>query len=279
MAKRALINREHQIYRMANGRWYARPTIPGIGRREYALGDVSTLPAAIRKKNQIVARVIEEAAAQRAKKERDRYSSLVLCDELVDLRASKADATYEQTEIFFRKHIKPFLEAHCPDARELRPVLWERYKNAFRLKRPTGRLFNHWKFWTMLFKYAHEKGILDTRFKLPFDEGKEDSRARGQKIPDDDFRRLYLAANQTWKDRMVLGRLTGQRPGLIRKLRKDQVDLMTGIVNVQKKDSKNRRGYAFRLPDQALEILRRRSKGESPYFFPSEANLERPMGN
>jgi integrase len=210
-------------------------------------------------------------------KDKDLTRSEDLCDEIVKLKESKSRATYEQTEIFFRKHIKPYLNDHCPYAADLNATVWLNYKNHIRLQNPKVTLFNHWKFFTMLFKYAHEKGILKAPIKLSYDEEKEDFRATGMVIPDEHLKKMIANANTTWRDRMILQRFTGQRPGVIRKLRKDQVNLETGHATVQKEDSKNRRKYSFYMPGPCLEILRRRAAGDSPYFFPSLKTPTQPM--
>lgn len=214
-----------------------------------------------------------------------------LADEIVKLRESKADATYEQIEIFCRLHIKPFLNEHCPYAANLSNAVWLNYKNHLRLKNPHVSLFNHWKFFGMLCRYARQKGILKEIVKLDFDEEKEDFREEGLVISDTDFQKIIAAAtsSRAWRDRLILQRLTGQRPGVIRKLRKDQVNLQSGRVIVEKADSKNRRKYDFLMPAPAIEILRQRielerakillgkKKEESPYFFPMETDQSRPM--
>ncbi len=242
--------------------------------------------------------------------EKPKEKSLVrtdeLLDELVRLREdpSVAAATLEQIEIFSRVHMKPFLNGECaylePEkglvtcphasylesgkceyAAELKPHVYLNYKAHFRAHNPKGALFNHWKYFTMLFKYAFEKGLLERPFKLAFDEQKEDFRKVGQVIADDLLETFLECANRTWRDRALLGRLEGQRPGLYRKLRKAQVNLETGIVKVDKEDSKNRRAYDFVLTAPSIQILKSRLELEyvkdSPYFFPSEADHSKPM--
>jgi integrase len=205
-----------------------------------------------------------------------------LCDEIVRLKESKAAGTYQQTEIFFRVHIKPYLNVHCPYASELNHAVWLDYKNRLRLKNPNVTLFNHWKFFTMLFRYAFQKGILKHPVKLEYDEQKEDFREKGMIIPDDAIRKMIAAGNRNWRDRVIIGRLTGQRPGLIRTLKKDRVNFKTGVLSVRKEDSKNRRAYEVTLPAPVLSILAERFTGklgrpDSPYFFPSETDPSRPM--
>lgn len=237
-------------------------------------------------------------------KPKSQIMSETLCDEIVALKVSLDGDTHQQTESMMRVHLKPFLRGECAYqddsgtripcphqtylesgsciyASDLNPTSYLAYKTHYRLHRPKGSLFNHWKFWSMLLKYAFDKQILAQRFKLEYDEEREDFRKRGQIIPDDHMKAFVGAANSNWRDRARLGRLTGQRPGLIRDLRKSQVNLETGICKVDKSDSKNRRGYSFIMPRQAIEILKSRLEidrvKDSPYFFPMETDHSRPM--
>jgi integrase len=200
-----------------------------------------------------------------------------ICDEIVALRKSKADATFEQIEIFFRKHIRPYLNEHCPYADNLNPTVWLSYKNFKRIESPDVSLFNHWKFFGMLFRHCYEKGILKQKFKLDFDEKKEDFRAPGKIIEDDLLRIFFIVADRTWHDRSLCQRLTGQRPGLIRRLGKDRVNLDSGVISVKKEESKNRREYSFIAPFAVLGILHARKDNDSPYFFPNRRNPALPM--
>ena len=247
-------------------------------------------------------RVIALAKFGEKPKAKSLVSNAELCDELVKLREPLSDATHEQIEIFMRVHIKPFLRGECAYleegstvcqhqsyldagkcayASDLNPPVWANYKAHFRLHRPNGSLFNHWKYMGMLFKYAFEKGLLGRMMRLPFDEGKEDNRKEGEVVPLEQLGLFLQHANRTWRDRAIVGRSEGQRPGLIRKLRKNQVDFKTGILKVLKEDSKNRRAYEVELMPSTLEILKARLElpnvKDSPYFFPSESDHGKPM--
>lgn len=218
-------------------------------------------------------------------------------DTLVSLKKDKDPSTYQQIEIFVRVHLKPFMNGQCPYtpegqacphkvyleagtcpyAQDFSPPVWLNYKAHIRLHKPGVSLFNHWKFFVQFAKYLFEQRVIEQKLKLPFDEKKEDNRARGFVIPDEDFRKMIAHANTTWRDRMIIQRLTGQRPGLVRELRKDRLDLAAGILRIQKQDSKNRRSYEFVAPAQVVAILERRLPGASPFFFPSETDPLRPM--
>jgi integrase len=208
-----------------------------------------------------------------------------LCDEIVALKKSKSPATYEQAEIFYRLHIKPYLNERCAFASDLNATVWENYKNALRLKDPTVRLFNHWKYMVMLAKYAHQKGLLPAPLQFEFNEEREDARERGHVIPQDEIERLLDAASQVWRDRITLQLRTGMRPGEVRNLAKSRVRFLllendTAVISLEKQDTKTRQARQFIVsaPD-ALEVLHRRAGlvPGSPYFFHMETDHARPM--
>lgn len=199
-----------------------------------------------------------------------------ICDEIVNLKKTKSKGTYEQAEIFFRVHIKPFLEAECPYITELDESVWMRYKHKYRINNPGKPLFGHWKFFSQLFRMAALKGYIPYT-KISFNERKEDNRQIGQVIPDKHLQLFIRFATDVWKDRCVIQRLSGQRPGIIRTLKKSYVDFSTGIVTIPKYASKNRRSYQFQMPDAALKLLKKRLEGDSPYFFPNRSTKSKPM--
>jgi integrase len=249
-------------------------------------------------------KLIGRAVYGEKEKPKSSVTSASVCDEIVNSKKHLDPDTYMSTETTMRVHIKPFLNGDCAYeevnglripcphrtyidagsaiyAADINPPKWVAYKAHFRLHKPSGSLFNHYKHWVTLIKNAYEKGLIKQNFKIPFDEAKEDFRKRGQVIPDADLALILKNSPESnWRARIIIGRLTGQRPGVIRCLRKDQVDLTTGVCRVEKADSKNRREYQFILPATALEILRRRMNLErvkaSPYFFPMTTDRARP---
>lgn len=200
-----------------------------------------------------------------------------LCDEIVTLKQSKSAATHQQAEIFFRLHIKPFLNDHCPYASELNATVWLKYKNWLRLKDPTVALFNHWKFFVQLARYAYDRGLIPQRLKLEFSEDREDNRARGMVMPDSDFWKLAGVASRVWRDRITIQWFTGMRPGEVRWLRKDRWDQASRTVSLKKEDTKTRQARQFRVTPQVATVLAARMPSDSPYFFPNERDHSKPM--
>jgi integrase len=205
-----------------------------------------------------------------------------LARQIIDSKRTLAPATFEQTETFFRLHLLPFLETHCPYARDLKPEVWEHYKREKRREHPEVALFNHWKFMSMLRRRAHKQGLI-AEFTFDFDEKSEDSRREGLVISFDDFAKMLAAASPEWRDRLILGRRTGMRPGEPRCLKVDRVDFDRKTISLKGKDTKTREARTFIVESEDVwVILRRRAKvsidSGSPYFFPSESNPSKPVG-
>lgn len=202
-----------------------------------------------------------------------------LCNDLIHLARAKAPATYEQREIFMRLHLIPWLNENCPIAGELDSTVWDRYKNDKRLENAGVALFNHWKFFVMLFKFAFEQGLLKKRYKLEFDEKREDFRERGKVIPDTHLALMLKHANQLWQDRIRIQRLTGMRPGEVRNLRVDRVDMAARIINLHAEDTKTRHARPVSICDEVCAILRRRASDAKggEFFFPAKVGVNRAM--
>jgi integrase/recombinase XerD len=236
--------------------------------------DAKELKAIIREAD----RRIGEAKYGKKEKPKSEARCEDLCDELVAFKRTKSKSTYNQAETLFRLHIKPFLNEHCPYAADLNATTWLMFKTDYRTKNPKGQLFNLWKMMVQLYRHAHEKGILPRQIRLKFDEGREDFRERGHVIPDEEFLKLIENANLTWRDRSILQRFTGMRPGEVRALRKDCYDRGTRTISLKKEDTKTRKARSFVVSDPAvIEVLERRHKSDSPYFFHNERDHSRPM--
>lgn len=222
------------------------------------------------------------------------------CDRVTALKKppAESEATYQQTEIFMRCHLKPFMRGECayeepgkPCGRKdlltdppiyvssLNSTHWLSYRAHFRHHNAGSPLFNHAKFWRMLSKFAFDAELLRKPIKLDYNQKRDDARKKGKIIHNVVFQAFLRHANTNWRRRSIVQRFSGQRPGLIRKLRKNQVDLETGRCQVQKGDDKNRRPYEFYFDAVALEQLRQQAlrHPNSPYFFPSETDPSQPM--
>lgn len=274
-------------------------TLPGLDEKTLEPRDVKDVAAQAEK-------IISNKRAGEKVATKALVTSESLLDEIVKLKESKSDATREQTDIFSRVHMKPFLrgecayldesggvckyrhyldEGSCTYAADLDATKWLNYKTHLRLHRPKAALFNHWKFWVMLFKHAQQKGLLKQKIKLDYDEEKEDFRAEGLIIPDADMFKILDAAayRPVWHDRILFQRGTGARPGETRDLQKDRYNRETHIISLKKEDTKIRRARAFLIEDEAIiAMLERRLDDPSnpgPYFFPAEGkDRSKPMG-
>lgn len=256
--------------------------------------EITDWKSALRRADELIA----EARFGKKKTPKPLVSPAQLASEIIATKGALSEATAEQTRIFFEKHIVPALEGRCAysdsgtpcpaphllklmacaTAAELTAPKWLYYKTHFRIHRPESPLFNHFKFFGMLCKYAHDIGVLSKRLVLEYDEKTEDNRGIGNVLTPEEIRAIVKHANPLWRDLTICLRLTGQRFGVIRRLSKDEVDFEAGVIRVPKWMSKNRRAYAFRMPVTVKVILQRRAaEAKGKYLFPGRGNPNRPM--
>jgi integrase len=203
-----------------------------------------------------------------------------LCRQIVRLKEAKASGTYDQAETMFRLHLIPYLNQHCPYATSLTHVTWLEYKTYKRIENPRVALFNHWKFFTMLCRFAWQKGILPLPMRLDFDEETEDFREEGLIIPDEDFVAMINAAGKTLRDRLIVQRKTGTRPSETRCLQKTRCSFVPDCrINLRREDTKTRKARSFVVEDlEVIEILNRRWRAtENDFLFPSATGDNKPL--
>lgn len=248
----------------------------GVNIQKVIRGDIKTWKDASRLGDRII---------YAAKYEPDKKSpDLILCSEIaetiVESKHTKAPATFAQTETFFRVHIIPFLEEHCPYARDLRPETWEKYKRLKRQTNPKIALFNHWKFMNMLRKRVREMGLIP-EFRFDFDEKSEDNRREGLIVSDEDLSKMLTHANSEWRDKIILGRKTGMRPGEVRCLKFDRVGFERRTICLKPIDTKTREARTFLVESEEVwKILNRRTKSAAEmgtqYLYFSPTNPSNP---
>lgn len=202
-------------------------------------------------------------------------------------------ATRQIKRNIFLKHLLPWLNEHFPYAATLTVATWPAYKKFKREERATIALENHYKYFAMLAKRVWELGLIPTKLSVRFNVKKEDFRATGLVIPNDHFALMLAAATPKhfmklpkamlpkWRDRMVLQRRTGVRPGEGRELEKSRVTRGVGyaVIDIPAEKSKTHIGRKFKVRDpDVLELIDRRlDLVDGPYFFPSEKRSDRPM--
>lgn len=89
--------------------------------------------------------------------------------------------------------------------------------------------------------------------------------------------RFFLALEESplhFRDYMLLCLFTGARRGSVAAMRKDQLDLQTGVWSIPGRAVKNDTPTVVVLAEAAVEILRRRvlTTGDSPFIFPSRSS-------
>ena len=222
-----------------------------------------------------------------------------LLDEMVEIVRSKAPATYRQKEIMSRVHFKPWLNANCAYAKDLNSTTWDLYRAFKRKQRADVTLKAHAEVFGGLVAYAVRKGILAKGFDIDYDRERDDFAEAGMVIPKADLVKMLKAKPvkpdhgkpynfasdvyyfEAWRDRIILQRATGMRPGEVRLLQKDRVVIVAdrAVIRLRKEDTKTREARPVPVNHPlAVEVLKRRMEGDSAYLFPQRDNLNAPMG-
>lgn len=220
-----------------------------------------------------------------------------LLDEMVEIVKSKADATYKQKEIMARVHLKPWLNSNCAYAKDLNSTTWDLYRAFKRRQNPNVTLKPHAEVFGGLCAYALKKGILKQRVELDYDRERDDFKEDGLVIPNEDLLKMLRAyppeerkggstsmlvhSFESWRDRIILQRATGMRPGEVRLLKKDRVIILgdVAVIRLRKEDTKTRQARPVPVRQKlAVEILKMRMEGDDPYLFESFQTLNRPYG-
>jgi integrase len=199
--------------------------------------------------------------------------------EVVQLKKGKAPRTHARNESLWRVHIHPYLNAFCPYAKEFNGSTWEHYKVYKRAENPNVTLFGHWKFFVSMGSLLYQKGHKRERIKFAFNEAKEDFRKAGQVISDEHLSLVLKHSTSVWRDRILIQRYTGMRPGEVSNLKKDRVDLEQGLISLKKQDTKTRVARAFLVRSPiVMEILRRRAQSpDTEFFFPGRDDTSKAI--
>jgi integrase len=239
-------------------------------------------------------------------KARTAATALVRCEDLVKRimelfydpkKDTNEHKTWEHADNHYRCHIVPWLNEHCPYAKDLTALVWVAYK-VFRVSaNPRAAIRHDRTYFAKMMKLAVTEKILDKPFELAYDPKKEDKREEGKVIPAVHMAKILEHAPRVstkWLDRIIVQRKTCMRPGETRKLRKDRVtfhlrrepghDLPFLVMKISLKaeDVKTRDPRSFYVRD--LEVIRtlcRRHEiaGDSPYYFTAQASGgTKPMG-
>lgn len=229
---------------------------------------------------------------------------LIRCEDLLDeqveiAKASRAEATYKQKEIMVRVHLKPWLNANCAYVKDLNATVWDLYRAFKRRQNPNVTLKAHAEVFGGLVAYACRKGILSRGFVIDYDRERDDFAEDGMVIPKEDLVAMLKAKPlppkpgkpypyakaiyyfESWRDRIIIQRATGMRPGEVRLLKKDRVVVVgdRAVIRLKKEDTKTRQARSVPVAHPGVvEILRRRMEGESPYLFPQREDQTQPVG-
>ncbi len=273
MAKREWISKEHKIFRTPKGDWYARPSIPGLGRKEIALGrGITTLKQAVKAKERMVAVLLRRNEPVR--RELVRFETLA--QEVISLKIVKSQATLDSAELHFTKHLIPWFNDHYPYVTEVNEASWEEYIVAQYAINPTRKLFNDRKHMAMVMRHAYRKGLV-TRpmlFRNPDPE-----RKAGKRLSDDEVTRLFLAAGPALKTQILLAVTMGMRKSEILKLTWDRIDFVRKTIHLRAADTKIRKARTMGMPARVAAALASSRDGSSPFVFPSRYSTDKATKN
>lgn len=220
-----------------------------------------------------------------------------LLDEMVEIVKAKAPGTHKQKEIMARVHLKPWLNKNCAYAKNLNSTVWDLYRSFKRQQNPNVTLKPHAEVFGGLCAYALRKGILKTNVRLDYDRKRDDFKEDGMVIPKEDLIKMLKArppedrkggstaaliySFESWRDRIIVQRATGMRPGEVRLLRKDRVNILgdIAIIRLKKEDTKTRQARPVPVRHKlAVEVLKMRMEGDSQYLFPQQHDKTVPIG-
>lgn len=264
----------------------------GLDLREALEGDFSSWKDALREAD----RKIAEARFGNKATPKELIRNEEIIDQLLAETGGQDKATQAIKKNIFLKHLKPWFNENAPYASMLNVATWPAYKTFKRSERATIALENHYKYFSMLARRVWQLGIVQAKIEIKFNVKKEDFRKQGMVISDEHLAMILAAATPKhfgklervqpkWRDRIVLQRRTGLRPGEARDLEKSRVTFGTdglgryAVIDIPPEKAKTHIGRKFKVrhPD-VLELLERRMmRIPGPYFFPNEKNSSKPM--
>lgn len=274
MSKRTWLSKEHKIFQLPNGRVYARPSISGLGRREFAIdAKAKTLKQMIAAKERKVAEILRE------KEPKSKHLVRVeeLAQEIIRLKEGKASATYVSAELQFRKHILPWFNEHCPYITQVNETVVEEYLNAQALLNPKRKLFNDVKHLRMLSRHAYRKGLLARPLEI---KNPDPPRDAGRRLSEVEIGRLLQQASDELRGQILMAITMGMRKSEILQLSWDRVDMTARTITLRPQDTKIRRGRVMGMSPRVGNWLGWARSHEpalaSPYVFPSRYDAQKP---
>jgi integrase len=272
MAKREWISKEHKIYQMPNGRVYARPSIPGLGRKEFPLDPkAKSLTQMIRDKERKVAALLR----QNEPKPKSLVRVEDCAEEIIRLKANRSEATLDSAKLHFRKHILPWFNVECPYMDQVDETVIEEYILAQQRKTPGRKLFNDVKHLRMLSQYAYRKGLLPRPLKITDPDPERDA---GRRLSAEEVARLLGNASSDLGLQILMAIEMGMRKSEILLLSWDRVDMIRQTIHLRAQDTKIRRARTMGMSKEVYRGLERvRAGAESPFVFPSRFDRTKPQ--
>jgi integrase len=183
-------------------------------------------------------------------------------------------------ERFYLPHFKTFRLQDVNDA------AWEEFVEKIRKERSDMLFFNLRKYLMGFLSWAKRKGKIRELPQL-FDP---DAKVRAERETAGPGRAYTLEELQIMRARaaeigggfylfVLMAQFMGMRPGEINQLKRDRVDLLTGVIALRKSDTKTHRARLVPIHPEVLPKLEFQMSWakDSPYLFPNHRDRQRPM--
>src|SRR3990167_8618150 len=284
MAVREWLSKDRCIYRTPTGWVYARVTIPGMGRKEIALGKRIESPLADIDPKTVRSLVLlkdREVAALLKKEEPKpkllwRFEDLAI--ELVEQKKTKAAKTLASAKLTFEKHLIPYANDCAPYLStwdEKGETLWQQYIEMKRAITPDVKFLNHRKHLNMLLLRAFERRIIDRKITLYNPDPEINT---GRVVTNEEVKALYGAAGPTLRVQILMAFTMGFRKSEILKLEWKRVDFERNEIILLKQHTKTRRARVVPMnPFVKDALLARKKKSKGLAVFPARGLPDIPQ--
>jgi integrase len=164
-------------------------------------------------------------------------------------------------------HLKPNL-GHI-DVCDFKEEHWKRYAKAFYSQNPTGKLFNKRKLMMKILNYARKKNLVQESFTLAIDDAPE---REGRVLTDLELAGILKhTTSRTLPLQVRIARYMGMRKDEVLALRRDEVDVINRVINLDRPDTKtkhHKRSMAI-APEVLGGLLLQLQSHTEPEVFPS----------
>lgn len=250
-----------------SGIYYFRMFRKGKGRIERSLG-TSVLTKAKLNAERLRAQFLNEPIESKERRLiEDEWKSFLA------LQQTKSKGTYASMETQGRLHLLPFFGEFF--SHEINESIWERYVAHSYKHTPGRKVFNDWKYFTMLMHHLQREGKITRvpRFRNPDPEVKA-----GRAYSDEEIAALLASTDENLKLQILMAVTMGMRKSEILLLTWDRVDMIKRTIHLRAEDTKIRKSRTFGISDAVYErFTSLYNAQEIGPVFPSPIDATKPM--